>query len=80
MASAADPMSGRRPAERDLARLGGPPGLCASCRHASVLASRSSVFLRCGMAERDPAFPRYPRLPVVACRGYERLPAEGLPA
>lgn len=63
---------GRRPAAEDLARLGAPAGLCATCRHARVLASRTSVFLRCAMAEVDPAFPRYPRLPVEACRGYER--------
>jgi hypothetical protein len=80
MSSSADSASGRRPTAGDLARLGGPPGLCATCRHAAVLASRTSVFLRCGLAERDPAFPRYPRLPVVVCAGYERSPEEGLPA
>ncbi len=79
MGSPSDSSVGRRPAPGELARLGGPPGLCATCRHAAVLASLSSVFLRCGMAERDPAFPRYPRLPVVACRGYERVSEAGLP-
>lgn len=67
--------SERLPTRDDLARLataGAPPGLCAACRHARVLASRSSVFLRCGLARSDPSFPRYPRLPVLACRGYER--------
>lgn len=63
-----------------LERLGAPAGLCATCRHAAVLASRSSVFLRCGMAEVDPAFPRYPRLPVLACRGYARTEEGGTPA
>lgn len=70
-------MTGRPPAPADLARLGSPAGLCATCRHATILASRSSVFLRCGMAEMDPTFPRYPRLPVLACRGYQPAPAEG---
>jgi len=70
----------RHPGEEDLARLGVPAGLCATCRHAGVLASKSSVFLRCGMAALDPAFPKYPRLPVVACRGYEHLPDGGVPA
>lgn len=72
-----------RPDEEDLARLersGAPAGLCATCRHAGLLASRSSLFLRCGMAELDPSFPRYPRLPVLACRGYERLEEDGTPA
>lgn len=71
----------RRPVPpEELARLGAPAGLCATCRHAAVLSSRSSTFLRCGMAEVDPAFPRYPRLPVLACRGYERVPEGGAPA
>lgn len=70
----------RPPATDDLAKLGAPAGLCATCRHAAVLASRSSVFLRCAMAEVDPAFPKYPRLPVLACRGYERVAEGGTPA
>jgi hypothetical protein len=71
---------GRTLTAADLDRLGAPAGLCATCRHAAVLASRSSVFLRCGMAEIAPSFPRYPRLPVLACKGYERLPEGGTPA
>jgi hypothetical protein len=55
---------------RLLAGLAVPPGLCASCEHLRLLASRRSVFVRCGLAATDPAFPRYPPLPVVACRGY----------
>jgi len=47
------------------------PGLCASCRHARVQESaRGSRFWRCGLAETDPAFRRYPPLPVRACPGY----------
>jgi len=70
----------RRPAADDLAKLGAPAGLCATCHHAAVLASRSSAFLRCAMAEVDPSFPKYPRLPVLACRGYERVAEGGTPA
>jgi hypothetical protein len=55
---------------RLLAGLAVPPGLCASCEHLRLLASRRSVFVRCGLAATDPRFPRYPPLPVVACRGY----------
>ncbi|HZR80120.1 MAG TPA: hypothetical protein VFD92_03400 [Candidatus Binatia bacterium] len=63
---------GARPPEPD-------PGLCAGCAHARRIASaRGSTFWLCGLAERDPAFPRYPRLPVVACRGW--VPAEPPPA
>lgn len=47
-------------------------GLCASCRHArEVVNDRGSTFVFCQKSQTDPAFPRYPRLPVVACTGYE---------
>jgi hypothetical protein len=55
---------------RRLTDLPVPAGLCASCEHLRVLASRRSVFVRCGLAETDPRFPRYPSLPVIACAGY----------
>jgi hypothetical protein len=45
-------------------------GLCATCEHLRVLASKRSVFVRCGLAEVDPRFPKYPPLPVLACGGY----------
>jgi hypothetical protein len=49
-------------------------GLCASCRHAKrVVSSKGSEFWLCGRAERDPAFRKYPPLPVVRCAGYEEL-------
>jgi hypothetical protein len=48
-------------------------GLCLSCKHVDVItSSRESTFYRCRRAETDPAFRKYPALPVVACRGYER--------
>ena len=53
-----------------LARLSAPAGLCADCVHLRLLASPRSVFVRCALAERDPRFPRYPSLPVVACAGH----------
>lgn len=53
-----------------LARLPTPAGLCATCEHLRLAASRTSVFVRCGLADTDPAFPRYPPLPVVACPGW----------
>jgi len=57
-----------------LRRLGGDPGLCRTCDHLRLLASPRSVFARCGLADIDPAFPRYPPLPVLRCGGYR--PAE----
>lgn len=47
------------------------PGLCRSCLHARVIETRRGAgFLYCGLSTTDPAFPRYPRLPVLACLGY----------
>jgi hypothetical protein len=54
-----------------------PAGLCATCRHAAVIASdRGSRFVRCGRSQTDPSFPRYPQLPVRTCRGYDRVEKE----
>ena len=46
-------------------------GLCASCRHAEILRSKRSAFLRCARADLDPRFLRYPSLPVLSCMGFE---------
>jgi len=49
----------------------GRVGLCVTCEHARVITSdRGARFYFCGRSRTDPAFPRYPRLPVVACIGY----------
>lgn len=46
-------------------------GLCARCRFAVVQrGARDSRFWRCGRADGDPAFRRYPSLPVSNCPGY----------
>lgn len=49
-------------------------GLCERCRHARRVASARSSFLRCARSDADSAFPRYPRLPVLACAGFEPVP------
>jgi hypothetical protein len=47
-------------------------GLCSRCRHARRTGNeRGSVFWQCLRAREDPRFPRYPRLPVHVCTGYE---------
>jgi hypothetical protein len=52
-----------------------PAGLCAQCRHCQqVTNARGSTFFRCGRADSEPAFVRYPRLPVSRCAGCEPLP------
>ena len=49
-----------------------PAGLCETCRHAAVVVSaRGSRFLLCARSRTEPQYPRYPRLPVAACAGYE---------
>jgi hypothetical protein len=57
--------------------LGMRPGLCGSCRHARPARSPRSTFVRCALADRDPAFPRYPALPVERCAGFLSLDGEG---
>ena len=65
-----------------------PPGVpahagrCATCRHAEILRSKRSVFVRCARADLDPRYPRYPALPVLTCKGFEESAAgepEGRP-
>jgi hypothetical protein len=47
-------------------------GLCADCRHVQRIESaRGSTFYLCKRAASDPEFSKYPRLPVLHCRGYE---------
>ena len=47
------------------------PGLCASCHHVeTVVSDRGSSFLFCGLSRTDTQFPKYPRLPVVSCSGW----------
>jgi hypothetical protein len=50
-------------------------GLCDSCEHQRLIhTTRGSVFSLCERSRSDPDFPRYPRLPVTDCRGYEPRP------
>jgi hypothetical protein len=57
-----------------------PAGLCDSCRHQQLVPNtRGSVFSLCRRSRTEPErFPRYPRLPVAQCEGYERR-GEGAP-
>lgn len=64
-----------RPARRDA-------GLCDTCLHqVEVRNTRGSVFSLCARSRTDPDYPRYPRLPVLACPGYERADSrsQGVP-
>ncbi len=56
-----------------------PIGLCAACRHARVVrSSRGGTFYMCRLAETDPRFSKYPRLPIIRCAGYESI-SSGIP-
>jgi hypothetical protein len=47
-------------------------GLCDGCLHQQLVRNtRGSVFSLCRRSRQDPAYPRYPRVPVLRCRGFE---------
>lgn len=52
-----------------------PIGLCSSCLHQKRIRSgRGSEFSMCLRHRDDPRYPKYPRLPVLACPGHEPRP------
>lgn len=56
------------------------PGLCSTCRHCrAVQSARGSTFCLCERSRSEPAFPKYPPLPVLHCLGYETKTAHGEP-
>jgi hypothetical protein len=60
----------RQPAETSL--LLADPGLCGSCKHASVKeTNRGTAYLRCTRAAWDDRLARYPSLPRTDCVGFE---------
>ncbi len=53
-------------------------GLCDSCLHQRLVPNtRGSVFSLCERSRTDRTYPRYPRVPVGRCPGYERRGAGG---
>jgi hypothetical protein len=55
----------------------GGAGLCDSCAHQRIVTNtRGSVFSLCERSRKDPDYPRYPRLPVLSCPGYDSRPKE----
>lgn len=50
-------------------------GLCSRCDHSRVTGNRrGSRFYLCRLAAIDPAFRKYPPLPVWACSGFDLAP------
>jgi len=47
-------------------------GLCFSCQHARIVRTdRGSAFYQCQLSATDLRYPKYPRLPVFTCPGFE---------
>lgn len=59
---------------------GANPGLCGSCVHTRRVETGRSTFYLCERALTDPSYRKYPPLPVLACRGYDRSAAALHPA
>jgi hypothetical protein len=54
------------------------PGLCATCRQSRMVVSgKGSTFWLCRRSDTDPAYPRYPALPVIRCSGHDPDPGRG---
>lgn len=48
-------------------------GLCIECGfHKTVVSAHETIFHYCTRSELDPWYPKYPRLPVLDCNGFER--------
>ena len=57
-------------------RPSSPIGLCETCRFVKTQGTkRGAIFYRCGRADEDDRFMRYPPLPVSACPGFEAEPS-----
>jgi hypothetical protein len=49
------------------------PSLCEFCRHMhEVVSGKGSHFLLCQKSDADNRYRKYPPLPVIQCRGFER--------
>jgi hypothetical protein len=58
--------------------MGPPAGLCNLCEHQKLVGTtRGSTFSMCLLSRERPEFPKYPRLPVVACTGFAARAADG---
>jgi hypothetical protein len=55
-------------------------GLCARCAWRRDVVTATSWFVLCTRALDDPAFSKYPRLPVIHCSGYTAAPPDRAPA
>jgi hypothetical protein len=69
-----------RPPDAAWLKLGADPGLCGACKYAKLNETRrGTAYVRCTRAAWDDALPRYPRLPVTQCGGFEPREAKTIP-
>ena len=46
-------------------------GLCGQCEHSRIVRNdRGSTFTLCSLSKLNPAYGRYPMLPVLTCDGF----------
>jgi hypothetical protein len=66
-------LSGEDPLPQSVRALAGvKAGLCDSCVHQQLVRTgRGSTFSLCRRSKTDSRYPKYPRLPVERCPGYE---------
>ena len=56
-------------------------GLCDSCVHQQIVrTTRGSAFSLCLRSRSDSRYPRYPRIPVLACAGHDPRPLQAADA
>jgi hypothetical protein len=49
-----------------------PAGLCDACAHQQIVRTgRGSEFSLCRRSKTEPEYPKYPRVPVLECPGYD---------
>jgi hypothetical protein len=66
------PPAASSPASSAMPSAPKPAGLCDSCRHQRLVpTTRGSVFSLCERSRTDPAYRRYPAIPVLRCAGFE---------
>ena len=54
-------------------------GLCLRCRHARLVRSRTNQdYYRCERSADDALYPKYPRLPMRSCDGFDPVEPDRL--
>jgi hypothetical protein len=46
------------------------PGLCSGCIYSRAITTKTSIFYLCEKSKEDNSFKKYPRLPVITCKGF----------